>query len=282
MAMKDWIIDLEFERISAPIKVLKKCIINPLANYLPAGLLKAWLRAGKSELALENWKDPGGWRSMVISYNADPKQSIDRMLIKSGAIPMALRNRRKLAARLMARLIDLVPTPPAQVLCLGAGPGHIVSDAMLEARHDSRATLVDISSDAFDYGRQLAEDKGLTERMTFIQGDVRDVHDQLPPHVDLVKMIGICEYLETPQIAAIAESLAEVMPAGSSVVFNSISPLHGTDRFFRRVLGLNMIYRTPADLQAIFAAHGFGEFETFAEPLGVYNVVVAKRLGGAE
>ncbi len=282
MAMQDWVIDLEFERISAVTRAVKKCLINPLANYLPARLVKAWLRAGKSELALENWKDPGGWRSMVISYNANPAQSIDRMLIKTGAIPMALRNRRKLAGRLMARLIDLAPTPPAQVLCLGAGPGHIVSDAMLAAKADSRATLVDISSDAFDYGKKLAEDKGLTDRMTFIQGDVRDVHDKLPPHVDLVKMIGICEYLEDDQIGGIADSLAEVMPAGSHIVFNSISPMHGVDRFFRRVMGLHMIYRTPDDLKTILAARGFGDFEVFREPLGVYHVVVAKRLGASE
>ncbi|MCD4824298.1 MAG: class I SAM-dependent methyltransferase [Phycisphaerae bacterium] len=276
--MESWVEDIEFERLSIPARIAKKLLINPLANYLPAAMVKGLLRICKSELALSNWRDPGGWRSMVISYDGNPEKGIDKMLVTSGSIPTALRNRRRLASRLIARLIDHAPHEPAHVLCLGAGPGTIITDAMGQAEHDSVATLVDISSDAFDYGRRQAAERGLSERVRFIQGDVRDVKGMLDKQVDLVKMVGICEYLEDEQITSIARAVAEVMPAGTSIVFNSISKRHGTDRFFRRVFGLHMIHRSPQQLQELLEPVGFGEFTVFAEPLGVYNIVVCKRL----
>jgi cyclopropane fatty-acyl-phospholipid synthase-like methyltransferase len=146
----------------------------------------------------------------------------------------------------------------------------------MQAEKPARATLVDLSNDAFDYGRQLAAEKDVADQVTFIQGDVREVHEQLDDRVDIVKMIGICEYLSDEQIVAIARALQRLCPPGSSVVFNSISPKHGTDRFFRRVFGLHMNHRTPAQLQDLLRQGGYGDFEVFPEPLGVYHVMVGR------
>jgi SAM-dependent methyltransferase len=273
--MDAWVNDIEFEGLSVPARLAKKLLINPLANYFPAGLLRKMLRDGQSELALANWRDPGGWRSMVISYEGHAEKTWDKILVGGGTIPMALRNRRKLAARLIARLLDEAEHRPAHALCLGAGPGIIITDAMLEAHKPCHATLVDISSDAFDFGRKNAAEKGLADRVEYIQGDVREV--RITDRVDVVKLIGICEYLTDEQIRDIAEALAEIMPPRSAMVFNSISPRHGTDRFFRRVFGLHMNHRSVEDLREIIAPAGFEGFDSWAEPLGVYNVAVARR-----
>ena len=280
--MESWVSDIEFEQPSGIARVAKKLLLNPLGNYLPAKLLRGLLRLTRSELAKSNWSDPGGWRSMVIAYDGRPDRMVDRILVKSGTIPMAVRNRKKLAARLIARLIDQVDHQPAHVLCLGAGPGLIITDALTQAQREADATLVDISEDAFDYGRRLAERCGLTDRVRFIQGDVRDVKEMLDYRVDIVKMIGICEYLEDDQIVSIVEAASGVMPPGASIVFNSVSDRHGTDRFFRRVFGLHMIHRSVEQLQSLMARAGFCDFVSYAEPLMVYEVVVGKRGPGAE
>ena len=280
--MESWIADIEFERPSGIGRVAKKLLINPIGNHMPAKILRGLLWFTRSELARSNWTDPGGWRSMVISYDGRPERMIDRILVKSGAIPMALRNRKKLAARLIARLIDQVDHEPAHVLCLGAGPGHIITDAMAQARRQADATLVDISDDAFDYGRRLARRCGLKDRVRFIRGDVRDVKEMLDYRVDIVKMIGICEYLEDDQIVSIVAAAGGVMPPGASIVFNSLSDRHGTDPFFRRVFGLHMIHRSVEQLQRLMGDAGFCDFASYAEPLGVYEVVVGKRGPGSE
>ncbi|MDP6634951.1 MAG: class I SAM-dependent methyltransferase [Phycisphaerae bacterium] len=278
-----WVGDLEFERIGPVKRVLKRALLNPLVNYIPAVAMKAALRFGKSELAQCNWNDPGGWKSMVISYHGKPKQIADKFLVNGGAMSMALRNRRILAATLLTRLIEQADNGTengVHALCLGAGPGRIIIDALLEAPESSYATLVDISSDAFDYGRELAESCGVGDRVKYVQGDVRDVKDVLDPPPVVVKMIGICEYLTDEQIVDIVKALAEVMAPGGSVVFNSISKAHGTDRFFRRVMGLHMIHRSPEQLSALFAQAGFGDFVSIPEPLNVYHVIVGRLAGG--
>ena len=201
--------------------------------------------------------------------------------IARGLLKGRPRNRRILAARLLSRLIEQADDgqTPVHALCLGAGPGRIIIDALLESPATSHATLVDISSDAFDYGRQLAESCGVADRVKYVQGDVRDVKDVLTPPPMVVKMIGICEYLSDEQIVEIVKSLSDVMAPGGSVVFNSISTAHGTDRFFRRVMGLHMIHRSDEQLSDIFAQGGFGDFVSIPEPLDVYHVLVGRLAG---
>ncbi len=278
--MESWISDIEFERLSPIKRAIKAAVINPFANYMPAGFLKALLRYGESELARSNWRDPGGWRSMVISYDGDPEKLADKLLVGAGTMSMALRNRRLLAGRLIARLIDNNPNgddSPVHVLCLGAGPGRIIIDAMIQADRDSFATLVDLNSDAFEYGHAIAKQADLDDKVHFIEGDVRDVKGMLERPPDIVKMIGICEYLDDEHITNIVQAVADVMPEGSNIIFNSISMAHGNDRFFRRVFGLNMIHRTPEQLQALMEPVGFSDFKSIREPLGVYHVIVGRR-----
>jgi hypothetical protein len=273
---------IDFETLSPAQRLAKKLVFNPLGNYLPSSLLRAALRFGKSEMAASNWADPGGWRSMVISYDGKPRQIADKILVGAGTMAKALRNRRKLGSRVLARLIEQANSNDVHVLCLGAGPGLIISDAMNESARECETTLVDISSDAFDYGRRVARDRGHQHRVRFIQCDVRDAGEFLDRPADVVKMLGICEYLADEQIVTIARALATVMPVDGAIVFNSLSRRHGTDRFFRRVLGLNMTHRTPQQLQALMVQGGFGRFVALPEPLGVYHVIIGRRLAEAD
>ena len=275
--MESLLSQIEFERSSGLLRAIRAAVFNPFANFLPSKLMRAALRFGKSELAMSNWKDPGGWRSMVISYNGQPTQVADKLLVGAGTMSRALRNRRRLAAAVLARLIDASPRQPAHVLCLGAGPGHIISDALCKARPDATATLVDLSSDAFDYGRELARKLGLSDRIKFVLGDARNIKTMLAQPPDIVKLLGLCEYLTDEQIASIVRAAAEVMPPGATIVTNSLSMAHGTDRFFRRVFGLNMIYRDEQQMKDLLAPCGFGDFQVLPEPLGVYTVIVGRK-----
>ena len=276
--MESWVSEIAFERQSPIRRALKAALINPAANYFPAGMLRAILRFGKSELAAANWSDPGGWRSMVISYDGRPKQIADKILVGGGTVPMALRNRRRLGARVLSRLIDASQSEPVQVLCLGVGPGRIIIDALVQANRDAHATLVDLNADAFEYGRRIAARAGVSDKVRYIQGDVRDVQQMLDRPPNVVKMLGICEYLTDEQIIDIARAAAAVMPTGAYIVFNSISKAHGTDRFFRRVFGLHMNHRSPEQLQSLIAPSGFGDFISIPEPLKVYHVISGRKL----
>jgi hypothetical protein len=275
--MKSWVSDIEFERHGAIRRAVRAAVANPLANYLPAGLMRGILRLAKSELAAANWIDPGGWRSMVISYDGKPTQIADKVLVGSGAMATALRNRRKLAGRWLAQMIDDSDAPDVHVLCLGAGPGRIIIDALSEARRPAHATLIDLNPEAFDYGCRIAAEAGVADRVRFVAGDVCDIDEWIDTPPDIVKMLGICEYLADDVLADIARAVASVLPPGAPLLLNSLSKAHGTDRFFRRVFGLHMIHRSPEQLQQLFAPAGFGDFVSIPEPLNVYHVIRATR-----
>ena len=276
-APQSWLEGLQFERLGSLRRALKAAVIHPLANYFPATMQKAFLRYLKSELAAANWADPGGWKSMVICYQNRRRRLVDKLLCTLGTIPMALRNRRKLGGRVLARLIAAADHEPVEILCLGAGPGHVVHDALCECDRLAQATLVDLSDGAFDHGRELAAEHGTHERVRFVQGDVRDVAGMLDRPPDIVQMLGICEYLDDEHIRDIARAVAGVMPRSSAIVFNSISDSHGTDRFFRRVFGLHMNHRSPEQLAELLRPAGFSGFVALPEPLGVYHVIIGRK-----
>ena len=270
--------EVDFERFSALNRAFKKALVNPLANYLPAGLTKAMLRFGKSELAAANWANPGGWRSMVISYDGGCGQVADRILVNAGTVPTALRNRKRLAVRLLADLINADDAEKVHVLCLGAGPGQIITEALSKAKSGAHATLVDLNSDSFEFGQKLARQRGLAGNVRFIQADVRDLGEYLQNKPDIVKMLGICEYLNDEHIVTIARAAAAFMPAGAPIIFNSISKTHGTDRFFRKVFGLHMNHRSPEELARLMREAGFENFLAHREPLGVYHVIIGRKV----
>jgi hypothetical protein len=276
-APQSWLKGLKFEHPSPLGRALKRAIVQPFANYFPAAVQKAFFWCMRSELAAANWADPGGWKSMVICYQNRRRRLADKLLCKLGTIPKALRNRRKLGGRVLARLIAAADHEPVEILCLGAGPGHVVHDALNECDRPARATLVDLSGGAFDHGRKLAAKHGTHERVRFIQGDVRDVAGMLDRPPDIVQMLGICEYLSDESLREIARAVAAVMPRGSAIVFNSISDSHGTDRFFRHVFGLRMIHRSPEHLQDLLRPAGFSDFVSLPEPLGVYHVIIGRK-----
>lgn len=62
----------------------------------------------------------------------------------------------------------------------------------------------------------------------------------------------------------------------------AFSLAHGTNRFFRRVLGLRMIHRSPGRLEALLRPAGFGDFVALPEPMGMYQVLLGRKGSEAE
>ncbi len=272
--------ELDYERVGPVQRALKVGLTNPLVNWVvPAGLIRWALRVTRSEMAAASWADPGGWKSMVLSYRQDtPPQIADRLLLRLGSIPMALRNRKKLATEVLARMIRQRSGQRTNIVCLGAGPGAIVLDAMTRSAHsDCHSYLIDLNPDSFEHGRAQAQARGLNGRVRFIHGDVtryRELCDAVP---HIVKMIGIIEYLPDEVIGQIARAIVQVMPPGGQLVANSLTRRHGTDRFFRRVFDLHMIHRPADQVRRMFDQAGLRTEHVLTEPLGVYDILVCHK-----
>jgi S-adenosylmethionine-dependent methyltransferase len=105
------------------------------------------------------------------------------------------------------------------VLDLGGGSG-VSAVPLAELGH--RVTVLDVSADALATLRRRAEDAGVAERVTAVQGEVERLPDAVTPgSYDLVLCHGLLEVVDSPAdtLAAVAAALrpggcASVLAAG--------------------------------------------------------------------
>ncbi|MCX6357743.1 MAG: class I SAM-dependent methyltransferase family protein [Candidatus Aureabacteria bacterium] len=273
---------IRYETLSLFRRVVNRTLINPLINHIvPTKLLVDYLRSSKSPLLHESIARPGGWRAMKLCYeNGIPVDRIDRRILKDAVLTISARNRRRMAVQSLKELIHKYRVGgDVHIVGIGTGPGFNVLEAMVDARTDRVfAYCIDEDTDAFHYGTRLAEERGLGGRVRYIEGNAINLERLLDvvPHV--VKMVGILEYLTDRQVMDLLKVTHRVLPAGGSVLVNSMLPSHGVDRYLRRVFNWHLNYRSPRTILRFFDESGFGDFHLRRDPLGVYAILVgAKR-----
>ncbi len=275
--------NIPFERISAFSRLVKTLFVNPMINYvIPVGLMKFFMERSKSELLKECLVRPGGWMSMELSYDADKecKDWMDFLVMRWGAMPMALRNRKKLVSRILANLISSYAAKDhVKVLGIGAGPSrNLLSAVILSGEKNLSATCIDLDAESFTFGKQIWKDSGVPEdAIVFLEGDAADLTRKIHIEPQIVKLVGILEYLDEPSLERLLRVCHDCIPDGGSLVTHSILPRHGVEPFMQRVFNLHLKYRSTQDLIAKLTRAGFSDFETFSEPIGVYTVVLAKK-----
>jgi hypothetical protein len=70
------------------------------------------------------------------------------------------------------------------------------------------------------------------------------------------------------------ENIQRFRDTNSSILLSSIEPTHGIDRFLNRTLDFHLNYRGPEQLKELLSKYGYKNFQTFPEPMGVFNVIV--------
>jgi SAM-dependent methyltransferase len=276
--------ELSLEKIGLVSQAAKFFFVNPMINYvLPTGFLKDYLANSKSELLKECLVRAGGWRSMELSYHVKEKHAdwLDHLAVRWGAMPMALRNRKKLASRVLANLIRQHATR-GHVHTLGIGAGtsrNLMEAVMLAGEKDVSATCIDLDSEAFEPGKEIWRESGLNhEAIRFLKGDALELRHQLHHVPKIVKLIGILEYLDDASVQRLLKFSHQSLAEGGSVVTHSIQPKHGVDRFMNRVFNLHLKYRSTEQLIQMLSVGGFGDFSTYSEPIGIYTIIQAQKL----
>lgn len=257
-------------------------VFNPWLNYLlPAKLLKWAVRRSKSPIVHESFRRPGGWLSTYQAYeNAEPVDLVDRIAL-TDPIARALRNRRQVVTRLLTDFIrHYSANGPVRLVGVGAGPGAQFQDAILRSGVDTASTqahIIDLHDDAFPFGTARAQKLGLGDAVTYQQGDARNAEELLPDvHPQIVKLIGIIEYLSDEQVLSLLKPLRRMMTDDAVVLTNSFSDRFNGSRFLVRVFGLKHYYRSAADVRRLLREAGFAVPEEFASPMEMYSIMWAK------
>ncbi len=278
--MEKIIIDnIEYESFDGVTKLFKKCLFNPLLNYvLPAGFLKKILTNSKSDLAHESLVDPGNWKSMKLSYeNNPPKDFLDKIVLQYGSFPAGLRNRKKLVVSKLSALIKRYKDQEnILIVGVGAGRGFNAMDSMVASGlKNVEGYFLDIDDSAMEPGKELAKSLGLSDKVKFIQGNAIDLKKYIPKNADILKLIGIIEYLTDDQVSEILDVGYKNMNKGSTVIVNTIEPTHGIDPFLQKTFNLKLKYRTVEQVQRLLEKSNFSILEDSKEALNIYHILTA-------
>ncbi|MDP8263553.1 MAG: class I SAM-dependent methyltransferase family protein [Candidatus Ancaeobacter aquaticus] len=273
---------IEYEVITPLQSIIKKIVLNPFINYiLPRAWILHTIENSKCDLLKESVARPGGWRSMEISYeNGQYKDFLDMVALRHSIFPMGLRNRKKLFSKVIAELIKrYAPDGHVNILGIGAGSGaNVMSGMVLSETENVSAFLIDLDSDAFEYGKNLCKSLGLSDgAVSFIQGDAIDVKTHIQVSPQIVKLIGIIEYLSDAHVESLMKVAYGALVDGGSIVTHSISDKHGVDPFARRIFNLQLRYRTVDEVCALLKKAGFSNFKVQHEPLGIYSLISAEK-----
>ena len=276
--------NLALEKVGGFSKVMKSFFINPMINHVfPVSWMKYVLGRSRSPLLKECLVRPGGWMSMELSYDVEKecKDWLDFLVMRWGAMPMALRNRKKLVSRILANLIrEYAARGHVKILGIGAGPSrNLLSAVILAGEKDISATCIDLDAEAFTFGKQIWKDSGVPEdAIVFLEGDAADLTRKIHIVPQIVKLVGILEYLDDDSLDRLLRVSHECLQEEGSILTHSICPGHGVDPFLRRVFDLHLRYRTTEALIDKLSRAGFGDFQTFSEPIGVYTIIHARKV----
>lgn len=272
---------IRFETLPLLRRVFNRVVINPFINYiLPAKLIRGFLSSSRSPLVQESMSRPGGWRAMKICYeNAEPVDFVDKIILKSAVLTLSARNRRKIAAKSIRDLIHKHSVNgDVHIVGIGTGPGFNVLEAMVSANTERVfAYCIDEDCDAFVFGENLSEELGLNGRVSYIKGDAAEFKHLMEVVPQIVKMVGIIEYLTDDQVRKLLRVSHDMLCPGGNILVNSMLDSHGVDRYLRRVFNWHLNYRSPRKILRLFTECGFGDFKVRKDPLGVYGIVIASK-----
>lgn len=228
---------------------------------------------------------PGTFKALEAIYTFDKSTAtcIDRFWYTLLDNPRAVRNRLILVRQQLKEGIEEIGVRKDKIfiLSLASGSGRAVIETIteLEKSFSTRIMVrfIDISRDALNYSKYLAESYGVNEQCEWYRSSVFDPKmfcNEFQP--DIVEASGILDYLDdeyaTKFIALCHRNLAW---DGRMIVSNIVPNMEQS--FITKALNWQMIYRTPRQLQEIVIRAGFTKQKIVIEPLGIHALCVATK-----
>lgn len=152
-----------------------------------------------------------------------------------------------------------------RILALGAGSARELFD-MFQQIKDPRhllATCLDVDVEALAYSAHLAREQGLEERFLWAKENVlrlgRSRGTTRPAPQNVIYSVGLFDYLKDEIVVQVLNWIhATLAPGGQAIVGNFDVNCKGR-AFLDYVLDWRLLYRTPEQMQELFARSAFGQ-----------------------
>lgn len=212
-----------------------------------------------------------------------------RLFIENIHNSMAVRNRLRIVEGEFNEFMDRAISGEMRgvnVLSIAAGSSRGIMEvfASLNGVVDPnlvRLRMIDLNREALDDGRKLAEDLNIHESVDFVRahflGFRRYLEEGYKP--DFVEVVGLLDYLPVKSIKELLSALSNSLADDGVVLYSNVAPNDERD-FTHKVVGWpNMYYRDSETLMGLAKNAGFNTDRTtvMSEPLGVYNLVLARK-----
>lgn len=226
-----------------------------------------------SELACESLRQPGSWRCLEIVYQNKPRTLLDRFFLSSRSARGA-RNRLQVLQEEIYRCIEqhsLIHNP-VRLISFGSGPGHEILICLKRLRGNVavEATCVDRDPSALERGRLLTAQKGLSDCIKYVQGDVLRMNLTIAKY-DIAILSGLIDYFDFDAAVSVLKTIKEqLMPGGTMLVANMRRHYLASTM---SVLGnWNLVYREPEEVETILAESGYKEIKVWLEMEKVFCI----------
>jgi len=192
--------------------------------------------------------------------------------IKNGR---AARNRLKLVKRELKSFFSSITKDEINILSVGSGSARAIIESIHEFNDKKfNLMLIDISEDALEYSRELADRLGIRS-IILKKGNVlrlRNLCKGFTP--DVIEMVGLLDYFGDRQVSLILRQVAEILPPNG--IFITCNIRNNPEKvFLDNIIEWNgMFYREPQELIALLQRN-FPYVYIVYEPLGIHGVIVA-------
>ena len=226
-----------------------------------------------SELARESLKEPGSWRCLEIVYRNKPRTYLDRFFLSSRSARGA-RNRLRIMQDEICKCIEqrVHISNPVRVISFGSGPGHEILGCIgrFQGNLAMEATCVDREPSALEYGRSLALEIGVSDYITYVEGNILRLDPVTVEH-DIAILSGLIDYFDFETAVSVLTRVREqLLPGGIVLVANMRRHYLASTM---SVLGSwHLVYKEPSDVESILQESGYEEIEVWLEPEKVFCI----------
>lgn len=231
-----------------------------------------------SDLARESLKQPGSWRCLEIVYRNEHRTWLDRFFLSSRSARGA-RNRLLVFQEEICKCIEQRAhvSNPVKLISFGSGPGHEILGCIERFRGNvtMEATCVDRDPSALECGRFLVDQKGLSDRIKYVEGNVLRMNSMNTMH-DIGILSGLIDYFDFETAVSVLKRVREQLLPGGTVLIANMRR-HYLASTMRLLGDWNLVYKEPEELESILRESGYEGIEVWLEPEKIFCIGRARK-----
>lgn len=265
---------------------LKKKILGPRLK------INTFWFDGLSPICREVKENSTSWKALDIIYNYRPRE--DKSL--AGQVTdfwnrirniKAVRNRLRLIKQQLKENIQRFSNNEREIrlISIASGSAQGVIEVMKEFKQKGifvNALFLDLDSTAIEYSKNLAQEAGVVEQITFVNKSTRELENvmkEFKPHI--VEMTGFLEYRPKEKAINLLKKISNFLSPEGLLLTGNVSP--NPEKIFSYWVGnWPMIYRTPKQLSEVIIKAGFNpqDCKIIREPLRIHNIAICRKSPG--